>query len=39
VLTHREAGASHAERLRSLTEKVTVYDEEGTVLVSRTFDD
>ncbi|MGW1667422.1 hypothetical protein [Streptomyces sp. NPDC002324] len=39
VLTHREKGDSHAERLRSLTEKVTVYDENGAVLVSRTFDD
>lgn len=39
VLTHREAGTPHAERLRSLTERVTVYDKEGTVLVSRTFDD
>ncbi|MEH0635051.1 hypothetical protein [Streptomyces bottropensis] len=39
VLTHREEGTPHAERLRSLTEKVTVYDKEGTVLVSRTFDD
>ncbi|MDW8809865.1 hypothetical protein P1P68_35000 [Streptomyces scabiei] len=38
VLTHREAGTPHAERLRSLTGKVTVYDKEGTVLVSRTFD-
>lgn len=37
VLTHREQGLSRTERMRSLTRKVTVYDKEGTVLVSREF--
>ncbi|WP_371578717.1 hypothetical protein [Streptomyces sp. NBC_01314] len=39
VLTSRKEGAPHDERLRSLTRKVTVYDKEGTVLVSREFAD